>query len=102
MPSVAIQIERFVDDHQPGFVECSLIDALGEVHLFVEKIPVVSTEDLWSDSVYPRPGNIACEVEYEWVDERGRQLAKISTERPWSVESTTGSRLFVVLASQFT
>jgi hypothetical protein len=55
MPAVTVQISRFVDEHQPGFVECILMDALGESHLFVEKVPVVSTDDLWSTSSYPQP-----------------------------------------------
>ena len=37
MPCIAIQIVRFVDTNQPGFVECSLRDAAGREHFFVEK-----------------------------------------------------------------
>lgn len=100
MTAIAIQIERFVDDYQPGFVECRLVDAEGLSHLFVEKLPIVSAEDLWSNSLYPQPGAIACDVEEEWIDKSGRSLAKVNTERPWSVESTTGATRFVVLSSQ--
>ena len=98
--AIAIQIVRFVDDYQPGFVECRLVDAEGQPHLFVEKVPIVSTEDLWLNSSYPQAGAIACEVEAEWTDDRGRSLAKVNTERPWSVASTTGATRFVVLSSQ--
>ena len=100
MPFVAIQIDKFVDEYQPGIVECHLTDAHGEIHFFVEKVPYVSTENLWWDSDYPRPGSIACEVVDEWVDEFGRQLARISTETPWSIASTTGSTLFIVFSAQ--
>lgn len=100
MTSVAIQIERFVDDYQPGIVECRLVDAQGQSHLFIEKAPIVSTEDLWSDSLYPQPGAIACEIEAEWIDDEGRNLVKINTENPWHVESTTGETHFITLASQ--
>lgn len=100
MTAVAISIECFVDEHQPGFVECRLVDAHGQSHLFVEKAPVVSSEDLGPASVYPRPGVIGCVVEAEWTDAQGRALARVDTERPWSVASTTGATRFVVLASQ--
>ena len=100
MPALSVEISRFVDDSNPGFVECLLVDALGRSHLFVEKVPIVSTEDLWSTSVYPRPGVIACAVEAEWKDGAGQSLARVSTELPWHVESTTGQTQFIVFASQ--
>jgi hypothetical protein len=100
MPAVTVQISRFVDEHQPGFVECILMDALGESHLFVEKVPVVSTDDLWSTSSYPQPGVIVCEVEEQWQDEAGRSLVRVSTKRPWGVESTAGTTCFTVLLAQ--
>jgi hypothetical protein len=100
MHAVTVPILRFVDEHQPGFVECVLTDASGNQHLIVEKVPVVSREDLWSNSIYPRLGRIACEVEAEWKDADGRSFVRINTERPWSVESSEGATVFVVLASQ--
>lgn len=100
MPAVTVQISRFVDEHQPGFVECILTDALGESHLFVEKVPIVSTDGLWSTSSYPQPGAIACEVEEQWQDAAGRALARVNTERPWGVESTAGTTCFTVLLAQ--
>lgn len=100
MPAVIVQISRFVDEHQPGFIECILLDALGESHLFVEKVPVVSKGDLWPTSSYPQPGAIACEVEAQWKDAAGRSLVRVSTERPWGVESTAGTTCFTVLLAQ--
>ena len=100
MTAVAIQIESFIDEHQPGFVECHLVDAQDQLHVFVEKVPVVSSKDLWSNSMYPQPGSIDCEVEAEWVDSQGRSLVKVNTCRPWSVESTAGDTCFIVLTSQ--
>lgn len=100
MTELVVQIERFVDEHQPGFVERSLVDALGKKHFFVEKVPIVTTEDLWSDSQYPRPGVIACQVQREWRADDGLLLAQVSTELPWHVESTSGESCFVVLAIQ--
>ena len=100
MPALTVEISRFVDESNPGFIECVIVDAFGKLHLILEKVPVISTEDLWSTSVYPRPGEIACEVEAAWTDESGRSLVRVSTELPWHVESTTGETAFVVLSSQ--
>jgi hypothetical protein len=100
MPALTIVISRFVDEHQPGFVECELVDAQGERHLFIEKGPIVTEANLWASSTYPQPGSIACEVEAEWEDETGRALARVSTEQPFHVESQSGQSVFVVLAEQ--
>jgi len=100
MPILVVKITRFVEEHQPNIVECVLTDAQGQSHLFIEKSAIVSTEELWATSTYPRPGSIACEVEEEWKDEAGRPLLRVNTARPWSVESTTGETVFVVESSQ--
>ena len=97
---LVVEIARFVDAHQPGFVECRLVDADGVQHAFIEKVPVVSTDDRAEASAYPCPGALACEVQERWRDASGRDLVRICTERPWGVESTTGPLHFVVLASQ--
>jgi hypothetical protein len=100
MPAIPVTISRFVDEHQPGFVECVLTDAFGQQHLFVEKVPVVTLEDLWSTSTYPRPGELACEIEAEWQDTEGRFLVRVNTERPCGIESTVGMTNFVLVSSQ--
>jgi hypothetical protein len=74
-------------------------DASGQEHLFIEKIPVVTTEDLWSSSAYPKAGWIACEVVAEWVDVNGRALSRITTASPWDIESTLGTTEFIVPSS---
>jgi hypothetical protein len=100
MVNLVVQIERFVDEHFPGFVECVLIDADGVRHEFVEKGPVVSTNDLRIDSRYPQPGFIGCFIEEEWVDELGRRLVRVSTIEPWSIESAAGASVFKVFKKQ--
>ncbi|WP_431104074.1 hypothetical protein [Roseateles noduli] len=97
--SLPIQISRFVDEHFPGFVECVLVDAFGKAHVFIEKVPVITTENLVSTSSYPRPGAMDCEVVAEWTDDNGRALSRVNTERPWDVESTEGLSEFVVSTS---
>lgn len=100
MTCIAVEISRFVDAHQPGFVECTLVDAGGTRHFFLEKLPVVTSANLWSGSNYPQPGVIACEVKEEWLNNDGKALAKISTEQPFGVESNAGLTSFVVLQAQ--
>jgi len=87
-------IERFVDPHQPGFVECSIVDAWNRKHLFIDKIPVVAIDDLDENSSYPQPGVIACEILKEWTDAAGREIISVTTERPWAIESNDGQYEF--------
>lgn len=99
MRLLSIAIVRFINDEpQPGVVECELVDANGKVHRFVEKTAVVSSDHLFRDAAYPRPGVIACEVERSWVDENGQPLARVNTD-PWGVESIDGVTTFVVFSS---
>lgn len=100
MFSLTVQIERYVDEHFPGFVECVLIDAEGVRHEFHEKVPVVSAIGLNTKSVYPQPGYIGCVIENEWLDGLGRRLVRVNTEKPWSIESITGAKTFTVLKEQ--
>jgi hypothetical protein len=100
MHVLLVQIDRFVDEHQPGFVECSLIDSSGKTHLFLEKVSVVTSSDLWSGSQYPQPGVIACQVERKLQGPEGETLVQVNTELPWHVESTAGETWFIVRASQ--
>jgi hypothetical protein len=53
MPAVRMTISKFIDERFPGWVECHLVDVHGRIWKFHEKVPVISTEDLWSDSEYP-------------------------------------------------
>ena len=100
MPCIRVSISRFVDEHQPGFVECEFTDANGTVHTLVDKVPIFSSEDLWTDSVYPQPGLVGCEVLARSQDSLGRRLARVTIAKPDDVESTKGLSEFVVLESQ--
>jgi hypothetical protein len=100
MVALPVTIERFVDDEFPGVVECVLVDSDDCAHRFVEKAPVVSTVDLSFDSIFPQPGHIACLIQDEWTDKRGRQLVRVDTVKPWGIESTTSETTFTVLREQ--
>lgn len=97
MPGVKIQIVRFVDDYQPGIVECQLIDAHGRTWSFVEKIPIVTAEDIWRESAYPRPAVVDCVIIARIRDDSGREIVQIDTDKPWGVESVEGNTRFEVL-----
>jgi hypothetical protein len=100
MPNVRVTIEAFVDEGFPGFVECSLLDVQGRTWKFIEKVPVVSLEDLWTDSEYPRQGIVCCTVVERRSDSTGRQVVTIDTTKPWGIESTDGNTVFEVFADQ--
>jgi hypothetical protein len=96
MPSISVQIVRFVDSDQPGWVECELIDAEGRRHIIVDKVPVLTRKDLDAQSEYPTPGSVPCEVLRRYRDESGRQLARVSTARPADIETKEGLSEFTV------
>jgi hypothetical protein len=100
MPNIKVTIEAFVDENFPGFVECSLLDVHGRIWKFLEKVPVVSQEDIWSDSEYPRQGVIACTIVERSSDSSGRPVAKVDTAKPWGIESTEGNTIFEIFADQ--
>lgn len=100
MPAVRVEIVRYVSPDNPGWVELRLLDASGVEHRFIEKVPVISLEDLTPDTPYPRPGVIACAVVARRREPGGREVVTVDTEAPWGVESTEGLARFEVLATQ--
>lgn len=95
MPHFRVQIVRFVDvEPQPGIVESQFRDAQGEVHSIIDKIPLFTSADLWSDSDYPHPGFIECRV-LERMTGPGGNLAHINIE-PYHFELTNEKSEFVI------
>jgi hypothetical protein len=95
---VKVTITRYVSDDQPGYIECQLVDVHGRIWSFIDKAPVVSADYLDTESPYPQPGVIACEVIERVSDAAGRNVVLIDTERPWGVESIEGATRFEVFA----
>jgi hypothetical protein len=62
MPSLRIQIVRYVEAYQPGIIECQFCDAGGQMHSIIGKLPYFTSADLWFDSDYPQPGEVECRV----------------------------------------
>ena len=90
---------RFVESHQPGWVECLLVDAERRRHIIVEKVPVVTAEDLDADSHYPTLGRVPCEVLERYQVETGRELVCVSTAAPAAIETEEGLSRFTVAAN---
>lgn len=99
MTCLRVDIVAFVDESFPGFVRCAFVDAVGKRHTFIEKIPVVTTQDLWTDSVYPQPGTVPCE-KVENGGGIGIGLARITISAGDSLDSPGYSAEFIVLESQ--
>jgi hypothetical protein len=102
MIGVQVTITRFVDEAQPGWVECKLTDIHGQTWIFVEKAPMVSKTPLDARSAYPQPGIIACEIFLTWLDIMGRDVVTIDTSAPWGIKSTSGKTQFDIYATQLT
>ena len=98
MLGIRVNIVRYIsDDPQPGIVECQLEDAHGHRWSFVEKTAVVSAERLDAQASYPQGGMVAGEILSRGLDDRGREIIRVSTERPCGVESVDGVTEFEVL-----
>lgn len=100
MPALAVRIVRFVDETQPGVVECEFVDASGHRHTLRDKVPIFSRDSLDASSEYPQLGVADCELLARWEDERGQELSRITTVRPFDIESLEGLSEFVVFSSQ--
>ena len=97
MIAVQVTISSFTNESFPGWVECWLEDAHGRWWKFNEKVPGASTEALWTESEYPKPGAIACTVLRRTADGSRRHVVTIDTE---GVETVEGCAVFEVLAEQ--
>jgi len=84
---VPIRITGFADAAQPGWVWCELEDASGKVFRFIEKIPVVTCEELWADSQYPRDGLVECDLIAIRDDPVRGRLATVSIAVPTTLDS---------------
>jgi hypothetical protein len=102
MQNLAVQIVRFVDSRFPGWVECELVDAAGHRHIFKDKVPIFTVEDLDANSKYPTPGVVSCEVVEHYKNEKGQELVRVRTVKPYGIESTKGVSDFIVSATQIT
>ena len=100
MKAFKIKIIRFISNDVPGFVECKFSDAWKKEHTIQEKVPVVTQNDLDEDSNYPQDGFVACELVKDWIDQAGRKIFTVTTERPWAIETVGGMTEFDITEDQ--
>jgi hypothetical protein len=100
MHTVKVQILRFTASEQPGWVECALRDTTDREWTFVDKVSVFTEVSLGTDSFYPQPGFIACEIIRQWMDDQGRTRCLIDTQHPWGVSAKSGENQFEVFVEQ--
>lgn len=97
---IRARIIRWVSDNFMGFVECRFDDRLGQVWLVIEKVPFVRDGDVRSDSQFPQTAFIACEIVAQGQDYAGREIANVTTMRPWAIEAKDGTTNFQLYARQ--
>ena len=77
MTHAKIEITRFVDDAQPGWVEAVMVDAWKQKWTFVQKIHSFTDDDLDSESDYPIQGYLECAIVGSYLDRDERLVAVI-------------------------
>ncbi len=102
MHAVNVQIVRFTDSAQPGWVECVFRDAASREWTFSDKLPIFTAVPLDAHSAFPQAGAVACEIIRTWIDECGQKRCIIDTEHPWGVSATNGETQFEVFYEQLT
>ncbi|NVO12076.1 MAG: hypothetical protein HXX16_19110 [Bacteroidales bacterium] len=102
MKAIKIKIVSFISNDQPGWVECKFIDAWNREHTIHDKVPIVTDQYLDEKSDYPRDGVVACELIKKWIDQNGRKIFTVTTDRPWSIDTLEGLSEFDLLELQLT
>lgn len=99
MFGIKVKITKFIDDSQPGWVECEFTDAFGKLHIFKEKVPIVTPEYLDENSIYPQNGIIVCEI-IERKSADGVEIVKVDTDKYSLLDSMNGETVFEVSQEQ--
>jgi hypothetical protein len=94
-----LSILRFTDNWIPTWVECSFLDSSGVAHVFEEKVPIVTAENLDENSDYPKRGILLVSVVSQWRDEGGGELMRILTGALNKADGTDEQE-FTVFSSQ--
>jgi hypothetical protein len=97
---LTVLIARYVNASQPGWVECHFNDAAGQLWTILEKVPVITDQEISESTELPTHGIVHCVENSRRSDESGRHLVTIDTELPFYIETTDGTHTFEVLADQ--
>jgi len=93
-----VSIIEYSFDDNPEFALCKFMDVSGKIHYIREKIPIVSSEDIWfnnKNTVLPQFGYVAGEI---INNENG--IIYFSTENPWCIETDEKLNKFYVYDNQ--
>lgn len=66
----------------------------------MDKVPIVSSEYLDAESVYPKIGVVACQIIGERTDPNGKKVVTVDTRVPWAIYSEDDETKFDVYADQ--
>jgi hypothetical protein len=102
LKAIKIKITSFIDNHQPGFVECKFCDAFNKEHTVIDKVPIVTEKYLDANSEYPQDGVIACKILRESKDMNGKTIFTVNTGKPDGVETLEGLTEFDLYEEQLT
>ncbi len=95
-----VKIIEYVNDSQPGWVRCTFQDITGKNCFLVDKAPIVSEEWLNANTVYPRDGEIACQIVGERLSADNRKILTIDISVPSALETEDGEIKFDVYSDQ--
>lgn len=87
---------QLVEDGCPPVVRCTVLDADGRHHEFVEKLAILSI----SDSLPAPDASIACSVLEVRRDDAGRVVVVVDVGSPWGCETVDGLTTLVVTEDQ--
>ena len=89
-----VDIFEYSFDYFPGYVSCKFTDVFEKTHFINEKIPIVSSEDIWvynKDIILPQKGYVAGEIM-----NKENNIITFSTIKPWYIETTENIYEFCV------
>ena len=100
MVAIKVKILGYVDHSYPGWIRCSFIDAFGVEWFIIEKVPVITEENLDEKSIYPKDGFIACIIDESIEGNSKEEIVTINIEKPWGICAESGETIFKVFRNQ--
>ena len=92
---IKIMITRFVDFHQPDIIEFSFTDYKNQIHKFIDKIPIITNQELDENSEYPIEECILIDI-LNKEDENEEVLYSFRFKESYGLESTNGESIFKI------
>jgi hypothetical protein len=100
MKELRVKIIDFTNNGFPGWVKCIFKDAYNNEWFFEEKIPIVTSEYLNSESKYPQDGFLGCQVVKESINSENKKIVTIDLSTPFGISEENGKTIFDVFADQ--